>query len=202
MMLGNDFIISSLLWIIIVFSLLYIFRKKILKFYYKNSNFDVFLKNVQEYLTTQHPKIKFDYSIINKLLLEPNPITRQYALIDNLINQFLAAPIDLSSVHKPISQNQLWDSYTFNAKPIGTNLPTDWAKRKIVALQRDENICQRCGTSVKPETAHLFLIKSIKDGGQFYLENLIIICQDCKKVNTKKDLKYLNIQDTLNSFVK
>jgi hypothetical protein len=162
----------------------------------------MFLQHVQQYLATQHPKIKFDYSIVNKLSIEPNPITRQYVLIDNLINQFLKIPIDLNLAHKPISQNQLWDSYTFNAKPIGTKLPTDWAKRKMVALQRDKNICQRCGTSVKQETANLFLIKPIKDGGQFYLENLVIICKDCNKVTTKKDLKYLNIQDTLNSFVK
>jgi 5-methylcytosine-specific restriction endonuclease McrA len=55
--------------------------------------------------------------------------------------------------------------------------------------------------STKPETTHLVLIKSINEGGQFYLENLIIVCKDCHKITTKKDLKYLDIEDNLNSFI-
>ena len=201
MVLGNDFIISSLILIISIFSLLYIFRKRIFKFYYTDDDFDLFFQKVQNYLLDKHPKIKFDFSIIDKLSTEPNPTTRKYQFIDKLIDQFLNHEVDISSANKPIQPSQLWDSYTFNAKPIGTKLPTDWAQRKLIALQRDENICQRCGASVKPETAYLFLIKSIKNGGQFYLENLVIICKDCNKVTTKKDLKYLDIKDEVNSFI-
>ena len=200
-MWGNDFIISSSILIVGIFSSLYIFRKKIFKFYYNDSNFDLFISSITKYLETNHPKIKFDFSIVNKLSSEPNPTARAYAIVDGLIDQFLLAPVDTSSAHKPISQAQLWDSYTFNAKPNGTKLPSDWAKRKVVALQRDNNTCQRCGVSVKPENAHLFLIKSINNGGQFYLENLIIICKDCQKATTNKDLKYLDIRDELNSFI-
>ncbi len=199
--LGNDFIISSTILIVVIFSLLYIFRKKIFKAYYQEIDFDLFYKQIKEYLKTNHPKINFNYKIITSSQNELNPQTRCYTIIDNLVEQFINTDIDTNFTPSPISQNQLWDSYTFNAKPIGTKLPDDWAKRKMVAAQRDKNICQRCGIHTKPENTHLFLLKSIKDGGQFYLENLIIICKDCQKVTTKKDLKYLDIKDELNSFV-
>ncbi len=200
--LGTDFIISSTVLIVVIFSLLYIFRKKIFQTYYKKTDFDLFIRQVQKYLQTYCPKISFNYKIIDLSSNEQNPQARCYIIIDNLIDQFINADIDTSFTPHSISQNQLWDSYTFNAKPIGTKLPDDWTKRKMVVAQRDHNICQRCGKHTKPETTHLFLLKSIKDGGQFYLENLIIICKDCHKVTTKKDLKYLDIKDELNSFVK
>ncbi|MCK5111269.1 MAG: HNH endonuclease [Arcobacteraceae bacterium] len=199
--LGNDFIISSTILIVVIFSFLYIYRKKIFKAYYQEIDFDLFEKQIKEYLQTNHPKINFNYKIINSSQNELNPKTRCYTIIDNLVEQFINTDIDTNFTPRPISQNQLWDSYTFNAKPIGTKLPDDWAKRKMVVAVRDNNICQRCGIHTKPENIHLFLLKSIKDGGQFYLENLIIICKDCQKVTTKKDLKYLNIKDELNSFV-
>ncbi len=200
--LGKDFIVSSIILIIVIFTLLYIFRKKVFKSHYKETDFDLFVKHVKEYLKTNHPKIKFNYKIIESSASEPNPQTRCYTIIDNLVDQFINADIDISLTPRAISQSQLWDSYTFNAKPIGTKLPDDWTKRKMVVLQRDHNICQRCGFVTKPENAHLFLLQSIKEGGQFYLENLIIICKDCQRVTTKKDLKYLNIKDELANFIK
>ncbi len=199
--LGTDFIVSSTILIVVIFSLLYIFRKKIFKAYYKGIDFDLFTKRIKEYLQTHHPKINFNYKIIDLSINEQNPQARCYIIIDNLVDQFINANINTNFTPRSISQNQLWDSYTFNAKPIDTKLPDDWAKRKMVVAQRDHNICQRCGIHTKPETTHLFLLKSIKDGGQFYLENLIIICKDCHKVTTKKDLKYLDIKDELNAFV-
>ncbi len=200
--LGNDFIISSTILIVVIFSLLYIFRKRIFKFYYKETDFDLFIRQIKRYLQENHPKINFNYKILISSLNIENPQTRCYIIIDNLVDQFINAKINTNFIPHSISQNQLWDSYTFNAKPVGTKLPDDWAKRKMVAAQRDNNICQRCGKHTKPETTYLFLLKSIKDGGQFYLENLIIICRDCHRVTTKKDLKYLDIKDELNAFVK
>ncbi len=199
--LGTDFIISSTILIVVLFLLLYIFRKKIFKVLYKEIDFNSFIKHIKEYLNTNYPKINFNYKIIDLSSNEQNPHTRCYIVVDNLVDQFINANIDTNFTPHAISQNQLWDSYTFNAKPIGTKLPDDWAKRKMVVAQRDHNICQRCGHHTKPETTHLFLLKSIKDGGQFYLENLIIICKDCQKITTKKDLKYLDIKDELNAFV-
>ncbi len=200
--LGTDFIFSSIAWIVLIFLLLFIFRKKIFKKFYKNSDFNLFIKHTKDYLKENHSKIKFDYKITEGSSSEPNPTARAYIVIDNLIEQFLNATIDINLSHQPLAQNQLWDGYTFNAKPNGTKLPPDWAKRKNIVLQRDKNICQRCGTHTKVENAHLFLIKSIKNGGQFYVENLIILCNDCHKATTYKNLKYLNIKDELNSFVK
>ncbi len=199
--LGTDFIISSLLVICVSIAILYYFRKIIFKLLYKDKNTDLFIKQVKEYLLANHSKISFDFSIVDKSREEPNPTTRAYIIIDNIVQQYSSTHIHIPISSAPIEQNQLWDSYTFNAKPIGTKLPSDWSQRKSVTLQRDKNICQRCGYKVKPENAHLFLIKSIKEGGQFYLENLVILCKDCDKITAKKDLKYLDIKDTLNSFI-
>ncbi len=199
--LGLDFIVLSTILIIVIFALLYYFRDKLFKKKYEDTNINLFITHIKKYLKENHSKIYFDYSIIDKSVTEPNPTARAYTIIDNLISQFILAPIDIKHTPNPIGQDQLWDSYTFNAKPIGTKLPDDWTQRKMIVLQRDKNICQRCGAHTKPENAYLFLIKSIKEGGQFYLENLIIICRDCNKVHTKKDLKYLDIQDELNSFI-
>jgi len=199
---GNDFIISSTILIVGIFSLLFIYRKKVFKFYYKDTPFDKFIQNIKKYLKENHSKIDFDFSIIDKSSIEPNPTARQYLICDNLIEQFIAIELKNIPIPKPISQNQLWDKYTFNSRPNGLKLPEDWVKRKMLVLTRDNNTCQRCGVFTKIENAHLILIKSIKEGGQFYLENLVIICKDCQKITTKKDLKYLDIRDNLNSFIK
>ncbi len=199
--LGNDFIVSSTIFIVVIFLLLYVYRQKIFKVYYKKTPFDLFIQNIKRYLKENHSKIKFNYSIIDKSSTELNPTTRQYLICDNLIEQFITIELKNIPIPNPIQQNQLWDSYTFNSRPNGLKLPEDWTKRKLIVLKRDHNICQRCGVFTKIENAHLILIKSIKEGGQFYLENLVIICKDCHKITTKKDLKYLDIQDKLNSFI-
>ncbi len=198
---GLDFIISATILIVVAFTILYIYRDKIRRFFYKETNFDLFIKKLKGYLLTNHPKINFDFRIIENSQSEQNPLARCYIIIDNIINQFTNKDIKINGSNKAITQNNLWDSYTFNAKPIGNKLPDDWAKRKLIVAQRDKNICQRCGAYTKPETTHLFLVKSIKDGGQFYLENLVIICKNCHRVTTNKDLKYLDIRDNLNSLV-
>ncbi len=200
--LGNDFIISSMVLIIVLFTILYIYRKKVFAFYYVESDFEKFIRLVKEYLIKNYPKIKFNYNIISQSKNENNPQARCYEVIDHLVDDFINSEIDTTVTPKPVPLKLLWDSYTFDALPVGTKLPKDWAKRKAVAIQRDHNICQRCGYKTKPETAHLFLLKSIKQGGQFYLENMIIICKDCQRVTTKKDLKYLNIKDELTNFIK
>jgi 5-methylcytosine-specific restriction endonuclease McrA len=47
------------------------------------------------------------------------------------------------------------------------------AKRKVVALQRDNNTCQRCGIKLKANDAKLHIIHPIKDGGKYYLDNTV-----------------------------
>jgi hypothetical protein len=197
--LGLDFIISSSILIVIIFSLLYIFRKKIFTFYYKDKSLDSFNNKLKTYLEANYPKIRFDYSIFQDTKKEPNPDTRRYLIIDNLVQQFINAKLDENISKKPIPKDKLWDSYVYDSKPDGNKLPKDWSRRKLLVLERDGNICQRCGTHTKPENNHLFNIKSLSDGGHFYLENLVILCNDCYKITTKKNIKYLDIKDALES---
>jgi hypothetical protein len=200
--LGLDFIVLSSLLIIIIFSLLYFYRKKIFAFYYKQNNFDLFIQQVKYYLKTNHSKIDFNFRILQDIQTESNPQIKCFTIVDTIVQQFINAKFDTSMLSLNIKQDQLWDSYTFNSTPNGIKLPDDWAQRKKIALQRDKNICQRCGIYVKAENAQLHIIKSIKNGGKYYLENLIIVCRDCQKILDNQNIKYLNIKDELNSFVK
>ena len=201
--LGLDFIISSTLWLILLFSLLYYFRKKLFKFYYETSNSKSSIENIKQYLKKNHSKIKFNYKILDELLnAEQHQEIQIIEAIDNLVSQFVNYQLDTNSLHKQIAKELLWDSYTFNSKPNGTKLPPDWSQRKVVTAQRDNHICQRCGIKLKAENTQLHIIKPIADGGQYYLENLIILCRDCEKITTKQNIKYLDIKDKLNSFVK
>ena len=127
---------------------------KSFKFYYKDTPFDKFIQNIKKYLEDNHSKIDFDFSIINKSSIEPNPTARQYLICDNLVEQFIAIELKNIPIPKPISQNQLWDKYTFNSRPNGLKLPEDWVKRKMLVLTRDNNTCQRCGIFIKIENAH------------------------------------------------
>jgi len=79
--LGLDFTISSSILIILIFSLLYIFRKKIFTFYYKDKSLGDFNNKLKAYLESTYPKIKFDYSIFQDAQKEPNPDTRRYLTI-------------------------------------------------------------------------------------------------------------------------
>jgi hypothetical protein len=198
---GEDFSIAVSILIVTTFSLLYYFRKRIFSFEYEKSDFDLFVNKLEEYLSLNHSKISFDYSIIDKSKLEQNPTTRAYIVINNLVEQFINHKINIASYIAPITQDKLWSSYTFNSKPVGNKLPSDWAKRKTLILRREKNICQRCGVYIKPENSHLSLVKSVENGGQYYIENLLILCRDCNKIHTNQSLKYLNIKEQLDSFV-
>ena len=200
--LGLDIIISSNIWIIVAFYLLYHFRRRIFKSYYEKKDSNLPINKIKQYLKLNHPKIKFSYKVLDDIKDEQSSQSQIISAIDNLVIQFINFHIDTKSSNTPISQNQLWDSYTFNSKPNGNKLPTDWAQRKAVVLQRDKHICQRCGQKLKVENAQLYIIKPIKDGGQYYLENLLILCRDCEKITSKQDVKYLDIKDELNSFIK
>jgi len=199
--LGPDFIISSLLVIVILFSVLYFYRKRIFAKHYRQSNFELFIINIKQYLSSTYPKINFNFSIIKHTSKEQNPQTRAYSIINALSDQYISFQLDTNIQPKPIKQTKLWNSYTFNSKPNGIKLPDDWAQRKLVVMQRDNHICQRCSKYSNPENMHLHLLRSVKDGGQYYLENLIILCNDCEKIISKRTLKYLDIKDELNSFV-
>ena len=106
-----------------------------------------------------------------------------------------------------VRANEIWTSYAFNSKPNKNKLPEDWLQRKAVLYNRDNKTCQRCYKSINIKDADIFIIKEIKDGGQYYFENLIICCADCAKIeNNKRDqsinIKHLNIKTKLYNLVK
>ncbi|MCK5293922.1 MAG: HNH endonuclease [Arcobacteraceae bacterium] len=204
--LGNDFIISSSIWLIVVFTFIFTFRKKIFSFYYKESDFDKFVTLLKEYLDETYPKINFNFHFVETLEDEPNPDAKKYALIDNIINQYIT--LELNSTHnKSIPTNKLWGSYTFNSKPNKTKLPEDWLQRKALIFERDEKTCQRCSKKTTIQESDIFMLTPLEKGGQYYFENLLLVCIDCMKIeNHKRDtslnLKYLDIKDELYSLVK
>ena len=205
--LGSDFIYSSTLWLVVIFIFMFTFRKKIFAFYYKDGDLDKFFKRLQIYLKETYPNIEFRYDVLDSLKKEePNPDAIKYALIDNIINQYISIQLDIKTAPK-VPVDKLWDSYTFNSKPTKTKLPKDWLQRKAVVFQRDNKTCQRCSKKIKITEADLFMITPLDDGGQYYFENLLLLCVDCHKIeNSKRDnssnIKYLDIKDKLYDLVK
>ncbi|HIP13301.1 MAG TPA: HNH endonuclease [Arcobacter sp.] len=204
--LGMDFIISSIIWLILVFGFMFTFRKKIFSFYYKQNDMELFVNNLQKTLQKIYPKLKFDFSFLEKLENEPNPQAKQYALIDNIINQYTTKDLVIKST-PIVPTKELWSSYVLNSKPISKKLPEDWLKRKAIIFQRDDKSCQKCSKVIDIKNSDIYMIKSLNDSGQYYLENLTLLCLDCFKIeNLKRDesktIKYLDIKDELYSLVK
>ena len=204
--LGIDFSIFSTLWLIGVFVFIFSFRKKIFRFLYKDADMEKFLFKLKSYLKETYPKIKFDYDYLDTLNDEPNPDAKKYALIDHIINQYVTYKFN-PSVQKSVPANLLWTSYVFDSKPNKDKLPKDWLKRKTVVFERDNKTCQRCSKKTDIKDSDLYLIKPIKKGGNYYLENLILLCNDCSKIEKHKldssvNIKYLKIKEKLYSIVK
>ena len=202
--LGNDFIISSLIWLCVVIAFVFTFRHQLKRLFYKKSSFDIFISKVKTYLKETFPKITFDFSIIETSKKEPNPNTRKFLIIDNIVEQFLALRIDNKPTPKPISKNLQWQSYTFNCEPNRDKLPPDWLQRKNALLLRDNKICYRCGRHITIETCDIHMLRSLDQGGKYYLENLVPVCKDCKRVLSKdpKKQNHLDIKDDLQAIVR
>lgn len=200
---GNDFIISSLIWLCVVLVFVFTFRHQLKKLFYKKTPFDV-LSKLKIYLEETYPKITFDFSIIETSKKEPNPDTRKYLIVDNIIDQYLRLRIDNKPTPKPISKNLQWQSYTFNCEPNRDKLPPDWLQRKNALLTRDNHSCFRCAKSLTIETSDIHMLRSLEQGGKYYLENLVPVCKDCKRVLSKdpKKQNHLDIKDDLQAIVK
>lgn len=198
--LGWDFIILSLLLLGTIFTLLYIFREQIKQFVYGKSKFDGFSYKIKSYLETTYPEIKFEYSIFEESKKEPNPTTRKYLVIDNILNQFLKIQLNKENLPKPISKELQWGSYTFNCEPNRDKLPKDWEQRKNALLIRDNKKCFRCSKKLTISTIQIYMLRPISEGGKYFLENLIPVCRDCNKILNKKE-NYLDIKDELNHIV-
>ena len=204
--LGLDFIISSLFWLTLVFSFMFLFRKKLFTFYYKSNNFDKFIEVLKKQLKQTYPKLTFDFSLIEDLKNEPNPQAKQYLLIDNIISQYQTKQF-IPPKTTSVPTNKLWPTYVLESKPTKSKLPNDWMKRKLVVYERDNKICQRCSKNISLKNSNIFMINSLQNKGQYYLENLILLCLDCDKIEKNKrdssiKLNYLEIKNELYSLVK
>lgn len=201
--LGADFSISSSLLLVIVFSFMFYYRKQIFFFLYKKQNLELFIKEVKEYLSETYPNFKFDYTFIHGLK-EKNPDAKKYEILDGLINQYTNKPYK-AKVNNPYTE-KFWDSYAFYSKPEGEKKPKDWAKRELAVTKRDKNICQRCSKKVDTRTSDILFIKEIKDGGTYYLENIVLVCHDCHMIEQQKrenrnEILDLEIKEKLYTFV-
>ncbi len=201
MLLDVKFVSAGLIVILILIPL-YIYRKEIYKRFYKSGNIKQFIRNVDAYLSTYHPKIRFDFSKLQEKVSEEKDIRiKETLIVEELVRQFTYYDYELHT-QRTVSKDKLWNGYDTNSKLLKDNkFPIDWNQRKEAAWIRDENKCNRCGTKTKLVDAHALLAKQMRNGGGFNLENIVILCNDCTRViksaNLERTRKDLNILDNL-----
>lgn len=201
--LGTDYVISSIIWLTAIFAFVFTFRKHIIGLFYPKKSLDLFLSKLKQYLKKNYPKITFDFSIIETSKVEKNPDTRKYIIASDILEQYKRVPLDSNKFPKSTPTSLRWDGYIFNCEPDRDKLPPDWAKRKNALITRDHKQCIRCSKPVTLSTIEIHLIRSIEDGGKYYLENLISVCKDCEKIlsNDPKKMANLHIKDDLDTLV-
>jgi 5-methylcytosine-specific restriction endonuclease McrA len=197
--LGIDYIISSLLWLLVMGAFVFTFRKPIMKLLYKKTSVNLFTSKLKNYLEKTYPDIKFDYTIIDESESESNPDVRKYSIADEMIEQFKRVTIDETQYPKNTPKELQWSSYLFNCEPNKDKLPPDWVQRKNALCLRDNRKCFRCSKHIDINSSYPKMIRSLEDGGKYYLENLIPLCSDCDKLlsNNPKKSTFLNIKDSL-----
>ncbi len=202
--LGFDFIISSLIWLFLVFIFVFIFRKQILAFFYKQTSFDLFISKLKHYLENTYPDINFNYDIIESSKIEQNPQTRKYLIISNIINQYLNIQLDTTKYPTGMPDNLHWSGYAFNSVPNRNKLPSDWLQRKNALLIRDNKKCFRCSKQLDINSINVYMIRPLESDGKYFLENLLSVCKDCEKIlsGDPKKMNYLDIKENLNEIVK
>jgi 5-methylcytosine-specific restriction endonuclease McrA len=201
--LDISFIIASILLIACLLPL-YMYRKKIFAFKYKNGkNFPLFVKDLKLHMTQSHPKIKIDYSIIGKSENEKNSRLRESLIVENITQQFFDYPYK-KETQKSIEKEKLWVNYIEKSKS-NPKYPNDWAQRKELAWKRDDKCCNRCGNKLTLDNTFSIFVKNIEDGGAYNFENIIILCSDCNKIinstNSKNTMHSLSLNDKLMFFV-
>ncbi len=200
MVLDLQFIIYGLI-IIAALVPLYIYREKVFKRFYKTGNIKTFLRDVDAYLTLNHPKISFNFSVASKFEDEKDIRIKETLIVEALIKQFANHEYELRT-QKGINKDKIWSGYEGNSKLLKDNkLPIDWAQRKEAAWMRDNNKCNRCGTKTKLVDTHVLLAKQMRNGGGFNLENIVVLCSDCSRIikssNIERTSRDLHILDNL-----
>lgn len=196
MKLGLDFIFFSLMILAFVLPL-YIYKGRVFTLLgLKSDNFQGFLESMKHYLQQTTPYIKYDFSIIDRLHSEPNTLTKELQIIENMCDQF----IESTYVKSPstLGRNFFWASYIPNSKPIRDRLPNDWQQRKEILFTIEDGKCQRCGRKITPNDSYLNIRKPIAKGGGYNIENLILSCSDCNIVLNYKQQP--NIRNRLDMY--
>lgn len=178
--------------------------KKIKKLFSKkkekiSDNFEIFLGLVEVYLKREHPKINFDFSIVESLKKEENLKIKKSLFIDEIAKQFCDFEY-IKKSQKSVDKKMLWSGYGANCAP-SPKQPYDFLRRKELVFLRDEAKCDRCGNKIeKINQAFTVFIEAIEDGGAYNLENLAIVCFNCYQVLNKQE-KNLQLIDDLYSLV-
>lgn len=185
---------------------LYIYREKIFKSQNNQiDDFALFIKDVKLHMMKYHPKMKIDYSIVEKTKNEQNIKLRENLIIEDIVEQFFNYAYKIRT-QETVSRDKLWLGY--DEKSISNSkLPNDWQQRKEIAWRRENKSCSRCGQDlITLNDAHTIFVRDIKEGGGFNLENIIILCSDCNKIvnstNEKSTVPSLLLNDKLMVFVK
>jgi 5-methylcytosine-specific restriction endonuclease McrA len=155
-------------------------------------------------MSKHHPKIKIDYSIIEKTQNEQEFKVRETLIVENVINQFFNYNYQ-KETQETVPSNKLWTNYIEKSKS-NPKYPNDWSQRKDMAWKRDNKSCNRCGDKISLESVYTNFVNDIKNGGGYNLENIIILCSDCNKIintiNPKNTLSSLDLNDSLMIYVK
>lgn len=203
MLLDINFSIASGLLIACLLPL-YIYRKKIFTKYKSGGTFHLFVKDLKLLMNQHHPKIKIDYSIIDKTENEKNIQLRETLIVENIIQQFFDYPYK-KQTQEAVPKDKLWANY-MEKSVSNAKYPNDWLQRKELAWKRDNKCCNRCGDKIALDNAFSIFVKDIKDGGAYNFENIIILCSDCNKImnstNAKNTISSLAINDRLVLFIK
>jgi hypothetical protein len=202
-LLDINFIIPIVLIIIGLFVYI-IILKKLKPNNLTNSEFELFLKNVKNHMKQFHPKIKIDYSKIDKKKKDESLEDREKIVIESVIAQYFNSPYE-KNTQDGIAKEKYWLNY-YEKSVSNSKFPSDWPLRKEAALRRDDSNCNRCGQRLTYDESTTTFVKDINKGGGYNLENIIILCSDCNRIlntnNPKNTMYSLTLNDKLMVYVR
>ena len=202
-MFDINFIIPIILIVFGLFIYIIVF-KKLKPNNQTNNEFELFLKNVKNHMKKNHPKIKIDYSRIDKKKKDETLEEREKIVIESVIAQYFNSPYE-KNTQDGIAKEKYWLNY-YEKSVSNSKFPSDWPLRKEAALRRDDSNCNRCGQRLTYDESTTTFVKDINKGGGYNLENIIILCSDCNRIlntsNPKNTMYSLTLNDELMVFIK
>lgn len=202
MVLDIKFIILSSILIGAIIPL-YIYREKIFAFAYKKGDIEIFIRDIKLHMKKEHPRINFDYSIIEKTKDEKDIRIRETIIVEDIVAQYFNYDF-AKRTQGTVSKDKLWTNYEEKSKS-NTKSPSDWQQRRELAWNRDHKKCNRCGIETKLNDSASIFVKELNDGGGYNVENIITLCSDCNRIihskNHKNTMATLTLNDKLMVFV-